>query len=410
VRYLEDPSGLADPAGFRRHDYDPGLSLDYVSQPTAGVAVDRFGTSLGGSVAAFFSDMLGNRQLGVALQANGTVEDIGGQVVYARLGDRLNWNVQAGRIPYRTTAFRRGSGTVDGEEVPTAELVLDRTILNRASAGVQYPFSRTRRAEANVGATLITFDREAIRTFFSPGGVPVGRDEVELDAPSSLTLYNASAALVEDRSFFGLTSPVRGARARLEVEGNFGDLSFANVLADYRRYVFLNPLTVALRGFHLGRYGSGAESDRLTPLFVGFERYVRGYAAGSFDGADACTDVPDAPGACPELDRLVGSRMAVGNVELRIPLNGVEEYGLLDWGVVPVELSLFADAGVAWTSAESPDLTFAERSTERIPVFSSGVSARFNLLGRLVVEAYWAHPFQRPDSDGEWGFQIAPGW
>ncbi|MDX1632976.1 MAG: BamA/TamA family outer membrane protein, partial [Thermoanaerobaculia bacterium] len=142
----------------------------------------------------------------------------------------------------------------------------------------------------------------------------------------------------------------------------------------------------------------------------GFERYVRGYHAGSFESSAECTPVPGSPDACPEIDRLIGSRMAVGNLELRVPVIGVEEFGLLDWGFIPTEITLFTDAGVAWTEDESPDLEFARESTERIPVFSSGVSARLNVLGRAVVEVYWAYPFQRPGKGGVWGFQLAPGW
>ena len=47
---------------------------------------------------------------------------------------------------------------------------------------------------------------------------------------------------------------------------------------------------------------------------------------------------------------------------------------------------------------------------DRIPVFSTGVSFRFNLMGYAIMEAYVAHPFQRPAKNWVWGFQLAPGW
>jgi hypothetical protein len=47
---------------------------------------------------------------------------------------------------------------------------------------------------------------------------------------------------------------------------------------------------------------------------------------------------------------------------------------------------------------------------DRIPVFSTGVSFRFNLMGYAILEAYAAHPFQRPKKNWVWGFQLAPGW
>ena len=39
-----------------------------------------------------------------------------------------------------------------------------------------------------------------------------------------------------------------------------------------------------------------------------------------------------------------------------------------------------------------------------------GVSFRFNLMGYAIMEAYLAHPFQRPKKNWVWGFQLAPGW
>jgi hypothetical protein len=45
-----------------------------------------------------------------------------------------------------------------------------------------------------------------------------------------------------------------------------------------------------------------------------------------------------------------------------------------------------------------------------VPVFSAGISSRFNLFGYMVLEAYYAFPFQRPERGAHFGFQIAPGW
>jgi hypothetical protein len=43
-------------------------------------------------------------------------------------------------------------------------------------------------------------------------------------------------------------------------------------------------------------------------------------------------------------------------------------------------------------------------------VVASGVSARMNILGILIFEAYYAYPWQRPLKGWHWGFQLAPGW
>jgi len=412
--YLADPTiGLVPEGTFAQRDYDTDLGLDYLAQPRAGVAVNRFGVGLGGSVAAFFSDMLGNHQLAVALQAQGQLQDIGGQASYMNRGNRLNWGAMAGRIPFRTGGAQQRTDTLDGEEVRAVDFIRAWTILNRGAVMAEYPFSRTNRIEADLGVTLLTFDREVRTSYFTPGGQFIGSEEVSPSAvgfpsPSNLTTYNGMVAYVGDYSYFGFTSPVRGGRYRLEVEANVGDLNYTSALADYRRYFFFNPVTLAFRGMHYARYGADAEDSRLSQLFLGYETLVRGYAPRSFDGSE-CTAVPGEPQACPEFERLLGSKLAVGNVELRIPFFGTEEFGLIPQSFLPTEIAFFFDGGVAWTEDSDPELTFTTEEAGRIPVFSAGASARLNILGRLVFEFYYAHAFQRRDT-GQFGFHVAPGW
>lgn len=408
--YLDDPTtGLPSGQAWTVSDYDSDLGLDYIAQPTAGISVDRFGTGLGGSVAAYFSDMLGDRQLGLSVSANGGVQDIGGEALYIDRGSRMNWGLRGGRIPFRSISARRGSGELDGTTLPTLDLVVDRTIIYRASFLTEYPLSRTQRFEFSVGGNRFDFDREIRRHFLSSAGRVIERRDFDASTPEALNLANGSAAFVQDNSQFGFTSPVAGQRARFEVEGNVGSLSWTNALADFRRYFFLEPITLGFRALHYGRYGPDAESSRLSPLFLGQGTFVRGYAPGSFDG-DECTNVEGSPEACPEFDRLIGSRLGVANVELRIPVIGTSQFGLIDWAFIPTELSFFADAGVAWTSEETPTFELSRRSIERIPVASAGASLRLNLGGRLIVEVFRAIPFQRPEKSGVWGFQISPGW
>jgi outer membrane protein assembly factor BamA len=114
-------------------------------------------------------------------------------------------------------------------------------------------------------------------------------------------------------------------------------------------------------------------------------------------------------------DRLVGSRLAIANAELRIPLLGPEGLGIIRTNLIPVEIAPFFDAGVTWSRGQSPDLQFlsgdaARSAAGRVPVFSTGVAARVNVLGFAVVEAFYAYPFQRPDKGAHFGFQLAPGW
>ncbi len=412
--YLADPrTGLVSAQTFTDRPYHTALRLDYLAQPAVGVAVDRFGTGLGGAIAAYFSDMLGNQELGVAVQAQGGVRDIGGQASYMNRSQRINWGGMVGRIPYRTGFASSGFTNENGQQLQYVDIIYAWTILNRALLAADYPFSETRRIEANVGFTRLGFSAEVFREYYDASGALLRTNKVSPSAaglalPGGLNLGNATMAYVGDYSFFGFTSPVRGGRYRFEVDQQYGDLTFTNLLGDYRRYFFLNPLTLAFRALHYGRYGKDAESNRLSPLYLGYETLIRGYSVGSFTGGD-CTPVASNPSACPEFDRLVGSRLGVANAELRLPLLGTDQFGLFNVSFLPTELSFFADGGVAWTRDSLPDWKWSTTALGRIPVFSTGVSTRFNFFGALVVEVYWAHAFQR-ERKNHWGFQIAPGW
>ena len=82
---------------------------------------------------------------------------------------------------------------------------------------------------------------------------------------------------------------------------------------------------------------------------------------------------------------------------------------------VPTDLNFFADAGLAWSSGQTPRLAFERElaqleAGDRVPVTSVGASARINLLGYAVVELYYAWPFQRWAQQAACSrFQIARG-
>ncbi|HSJ12964.1 MAG TPA: basic secretory protein-like protein [Longimicrobiales bacterium] len=391
-------------ATFSDRDYKPSIGLDYIGPPSFGIGVSQFGTGVGGGVSLFFSDMLGDHFIGTAVQANGSFKDIGGQAVYMNSSRRWNYGVALGHIPYLS-----GYGFNQPE---TFTQVLQRTYIDQVMGITQYPFSMTRRFELSAGATRYAFSNEAM-TFSRFTGELV--DRRDLPAHDPLYFAEGSAAFVGDNSYFGFTSPVAGTRFRFEVSPTFGSLTYQALLADYRRYVFFRPFTFAVRGFHYGRYGADAagfsDGERImSPLFVGYENFVRGYSQESFEWERECGPTETANSACPAFDRLVGTRMAVGNVELRVPLLGVSELGLLNFPFLPTEIAPFFDIGYAWGDVYPEDVPGAEIEYSRRAVYSAGVSARVNLLGYLILETYWAHPFQRPEKGGHFGFQIMPGW
>ena len=405
-------AGLPPPAAPAEvTDYDASLQLDAVGQPTIAIGRDQFGTFGGGGVAFGFSDMLGDHSLATVVQINSSLnggmsaKDIGAGVAYTNLKRRWNWGIYGEQAPYRTGAFGIGTDVIDGIPALVEQTVIFRQTGRSAGAAVSYPFSRAQRVEFSGGFRNITFDRE-VRTlgFSAVTGELLFEESISESFGDPLNFGEASAALVYDTSLFGATSPILGQRYRLEVSPLAGSINYTTALADYRRYFMpVQFYTLAGRVLHYGRYGSGGEDPRLSPLFIGYPTLVRGYDVGTFD-VEECGQDPT--GACPAFDRLIGSRMLVGNLEFRFPL--LRPFGISSnvYGPIPVEVALFADAGVAWDSGDAPQFAGGDRD----PVSSAGIALRVNALGFAVLEFDFVRPFQRPEKGWLFQFSLAPGF
>jgi Tol biopolymer transport system component len=413
--YLQNPTEGLLPLSttFPEGSYKPSLHLAYLGPPTIGVAVGSYGAGAGGSVSAYFSDILGEHNVGLTFQGGGssgigTVGDqISGEVFYLNQKHRFNWGVDLVHLPYISalTGVRQQVININGQPV-VADVVEQRRDISRfddVSLITQYPFSQTRRVEFSGGMQHQSVKSE-LESVFIVGDTIVDRTVEPLGDSLSLNLAHGSAAFVGDSSIFGFVSPIRGTRYRYEGQVLTGDLKFETALADWRKYVFLNPITFAVRGIHYGRYGSDAEDPRISQLYVGQSSLIRGYEIDSISASE-CGSTPN---RCPVFERLVGSKIAVANAEVRLPLFGTKEFGLLS-GFIPTELVGFADAGVAWTAAESAKIRFQSNTNERVPSVSAGIAVRM-LLSYIPIELYYAHPFQRPDKNWVFGFNIIPGW
>ncbi|MEM1118088.1 MAG: peptidase S9, partial [Bacteroidota bacterium] len=423
--YVTDATGgLPEAEAFPVRGYRPKLSLDYISQPSVGVGYDPFfssGFGISGGISFLFSDQLSDNVLGLAVAANGSLKDIGGQGLYLNRGNRLTYGTIVGHTPFVQVFV-----APDPSDSYLTRYYY-RTFVTQASGLASYPLNQSQRFEAQAGYRRFGYDLEFDE--FVTDGVFVqftGRREVEDFGQDALNLVEAGAAFVGDTSFQGFTSPIRGGRYRLGVDGTAGSLTFATLTADVRRYVMTRPsflprrvpVTLAGRVTHFGRYGADSESGRLQPLYLGFGQFVRGYTAGSFDTNDAFVGFQD---------RLLGSRIALASAEVRMPLLGVPQLGLLSFPYLPTELVFFADAGFAWgqvpyflflnQDGEEEALTYGNAFGDQTPIFSAGVSARVNLLGALILEPYYALPFSRWELDGDlprgrgvFGLNIVPGW
>jgi Tol biopolymer transport system component len=406
--------GLPSAANATTSEYDGHLKLDTVGQPFVAAGIDPYGLSLGGGIALSFSDELGDYSLGTAIQVNGdfgagltdVARNIGGQVVFLNRKHRWNYGLAGGQIPYTAAAFSSGvANGADGSTTGVNQLTIYRQVERSASGILAYPFNAAQRLEASAGLMNISFDQRVETTTFDLAtGTVIAEQRQTVPGPSSLNLAQFSAALVYDTSRFGATSPIAGQSYRLQVTPTLGTLRFATVLADYRRYFMpVSFYTVAARVLHYGRYGQSSEDARLVPMYLGYPDLVRGYDASSF-ASNECTPTPR--GTCQEFDRLIGSRLAVANLELRFPL--LRPFGMRPemYGPLPIEVAIFADAGVAWSAGEKPRVFGGDRQG----VSSVGVAVRTNLFGALVAEFDIARPFQRPRNGWVFQFNLSPGF
>jgi Tol biopolymer transport system component len=181
--YLADPlGGLPAERQFAVRDYRTRIELDWVGPPTFGVGVSEFGgAGVAGGISLYFSDMLGDNQISAVVQANGSFRDMGGQAQYINASRRWNYGVVGGHIPY-LTGFTQWQGTAGGTGVLSQ--YLERIYLQQLAGMTQYPFSQTRRFEAQAGVTRYAFHTEILQYEYI-NGRPTG-NYVQQEAPGRI--------------------------------------------------------------------------------------------------------------------------------------------------------------------------------------------------------------------------------
>ena len=414
--YLADPHyGLPDAGAGARYasaPYRARLGLDYVGQPQLGASVGGpFGGGVYGGVAGIFSDVLGRHTLFGMVQAQGRVDEIGFATQYLNTESRWNRGAVAQRLPYIFGYYAVGVDSLDGQAVPTQDLVRVRQFDTALQAHAQYPFSMSQRIEFSAGVRRVSTDAHTYRLLLDPQSYrPRGDRFIEEDGVA-FNMAEVSAALVYDNAVFNYTSPLAGQRYRFQISPMFGDLNMVGAVADFRRYFHVRPFTLAIQGLHQGRYGR--DSDGLIDgqrvfyeQYLGQPWYVRGYYSAYSD----CEGRRDEGDECAVLDQLFGSRVAVAKAELRFPL--AQQFILADMVVLPpVEGFAFVDSGIAWNGSTRPVLRsgIAEGEGERGILTSAGVGARVNLFGYLILEVDYLRAFSLSD-DWRWHFNFIPGF
>ncbi len=385
------------PAG---EPYKPKWGLDFVGQPSFGVGVDPFGTYASGGVSFLFSDMLGNHTIGTAVQVTSRFDEFGGSLFYMNRTHRWNWGASLDQTPYVSRGFE--AGYVGNTYVEREYRYLQR---DQAGTGfVTYPFSRSWRVEFSGGYRRIGQSYDLTTRTYSLSGQQLGEEETPLQEYPTLNLGEGSTALVYDTSISGATSPIRGSRYRMEFMQSGGSLTYSSVLADMRTYLMpVRPYTIALRGMYYGRLGDDAEDQMLPALYLGYPGLVRGYDQYSFESSECVGG--STVGSCPAYDRLIGSRVAIANAEVRFPIWGAFG-GNQFYGPLPIEGAFFADAGIAWGQS----LRAGTLPGDHEPVVSIGAAVRVNIFNFAVAEIDFVKPLDRPTRGWMWQFQFRPGF
>ena len=391
-----DAASHRDP---RTRPYSPNLFIEAVGQPSVSSGGGPFGTFWRGGGSLLFSDLLGERKILTYAQVSNRLRDTAFGVRYLNREHRWNWGLNTELQPSLRRLPRRRVSDETGEAAVTRETIyFDRSQL-RFGGYVAYPFNQAQRIEFDGGVRHTRYQQSVVSTVRSlETGKLLSRNAISGEQGAPATVGEFSAAFVNDTAAFGPSGPIVGGRSRFEVSTTVGDLTVARVLVDYRRYLMpVKPYTIATRVLHTGYYGRDAEDPRLLPAFLGSRQFIRGYGWGAL----SCPR--DVNGECGAYEDLLGSRLLVGNVEVRFPVMGIMSRDLR-YGSIPLEGFLFADTGLIWS--RSPIFTAANSDRNLVSSFGAGV----RLSAFIPVELSVVRALNRPARGWSFDFSFRTGF
>ena len=421
--------GLPKDTNFTVSDYKPRIALDYVTPPNISIGADRFGTYAAGGISAYWSDMLGYHTLITTAFTGSRLIDTSGALAYLNSRGRFNWGSAIQRIVYPYAYYSLYADTVGGYDVYVEEQNVYRLINYDVSLFGSYPLSQVSRFQLSGGYRIQDFNHTIYTRYYDIySGMLVGYEKINPgDAPPSLNYAYVNAGYFYDTGIFGATSPILGQNFGLSVSPALGQITFTTLSADFRKYIMpFRPVTLAFRALHFGRYGRDAEDSRFYPLFIGYWDLVRGYESFSSEELGYYQENPD---EAFDFGRLYGSKMILGNVELRFPLLGLLGIGKGYFGAWPLEFYGFFDWGIAYASGASQWWGGYEIDQEtgtisvntdsvkpwfaggdRKPLRSYGFGLRTNLFGYLVLGLHYVYPMDRPVRGWHFQVSLSPGF
>jgi Tol biopolymer transport system component len=437
--YDENLKGMASLGTLQETKYKSKFQLEYMGG-SAGVGVATgnrtFGNTAGGlgGVDMLFGDVLGNNQLYIGAALNGELQDAAFQASYINRKNPIGWGFGAGHIPFvaggnygRPEKIGLNPPLQGIDSVYRVPLSIYRQFMQQFNAFAFFPFSTTKRFEIGASTELYSLNETIYNDYYTyttqvdpnTGEIfdvlqfPIGSDRQRGQRSGPTDIYSVNMAFVGDNSYFGLTAPLKGWRYRIAAEQYFGYWRYTGLLLDGRRYFYAKPFTFAMRGMAYGRFGGNenlleGNNFRVQPLFVAQPWFVRGYPYQLLVNEQE-----------DFVEGSLGSKMLVGNFEIRLPFTGPRQLSLIKSNFLITDLNLFFDAGVAFFEQndlkERPvdeDPLDGRDPVRHRPLLSAGASLRVNLFGYLVLEPYFALPISIDKERREWqfGLNFIPGW
>ena len=256
------------------------------------------------SVQIIGSDMLGNHRIGVSVmnQSSYLAPDFIAQYGF------LTHRTDIGAMIYNYHEYHILGG------IQSRRGILQR--ITGLGAYLNYPFDRYHRLDLNFSMYSQPFSFN----------FQTSRPLDPFDDRGLLTI--GSIAFVGDTTMWREWAPYTGSRYRIKLEQSFprlgSELSLTNVIFDARRYFGLGRRsTIAARLLFGGSFGA----DR-SYFYLGGIDTLRGY----------------------DYEALVGTRIGLINLEVRIPLIDVLHFGWpIRWTLGGIRGIIFADLGGAWS-------------------------------------------------------------
>ena len=420
ARLLDSASlALPDTTKFKDYRYHVGYQPEYVARPSIGyVGGTNFGRGVFGGTTIVLSDLLGNNRLAFAGQVNGRISEAQLFAGYTNLSHHLQYTTGVLQEPYYLLG---GQGYIPNGQCGTCfteETDVLRYLVRQAFAVGMYPLNRFTRFE--LGAEMSNVDRTVQR---------IGRD-LETTTGSSTNYYyieqkNLSsfnyaapfAAYVSDNALFGYTGPIMGRRYRFQIQPTVGSFRWIDYLADYRRYdpILFNFLTVATR---VGTDIAVGRDELALPKYLGSPQsqfWLRGYDRQSFFSTIGCAGGAFGVNSACGATQMIGSRVALATAELRFPLVRRFDLGLLPVSLPPLDGLIFYDAGMAWSSAQTPHFVRPpsegyDPAMTRYLLTSYGAGLRLNLFNFALLRWDYAIPLDQPGHKGFWQFSLGPSF